>query len=370
VKATLLVVTASVALAVAVFACAGIAGGGDRRIDPADGPNPLVDSFAARLPAGSNFPSLKGATDWINSEPLTTASLRGKVVLVEFWTYTCINWRRESPYVRAWAERYKDKGFVVIGVHSPEFWFEKNADNVRRATQEIGITYPVAVDSRLGVWTAFDNEYWPALYFIDAKGRIRGRHFGEGDYARSEQLIRQLLMEAGASNLGNDLTVVTPTGTEISADPLNLGSPESYLGFARETSFGSPGGIKASVVHSYTEPQQLRLNHWALSGDWLVLEDSVVSSKAPVRVAYRFHARDVNLVMGPAMANATPRFRVLIDGKPPGDEHGVDVDQQGLGTVTEQRVYQLVRQQGEITDRLFEIEFLEPGAEAFDFTFG
>jgi thiol-disulfide isomerase/thioredoxin len=318
----------------------------------------------------ANFPSLMGATDWINSPPLTNTGLRGKVVLVEFWTYTCVNWRRESPYVRAWAQRYRDKGLVVIGVHSPEFDFEKDADNVRRATKEIGIDYPVAVDSRMGVWTAFGNEYWPALYFIDAKGRVRGRHFGEGDYDQSEQMIRALLTEAGATDLGNDLTAVEPKGAEVAGDAATLRSPESYVGSARENDFASPGGLVLYEPHSYVVPERMHLNQWALAGEWMVRHESIVSGRQPTRLVYSFHARDVNLVMGPAAPGLAPRFQVLIDGKAPGAARGADVDEAGGGAVSEPRLYQLIRQRGEIKDHLFEIDFLDPGAEAFDFTFG
>jgi thiol-disulfide isomerase/thioredoxin len=364
-------VVAAIAVA-AILGCVSFAGSAGRIR------NATADVLFASEGAGdatrpflqANFPSLMGATDWINSPPLTNAGLRGKVVLVEFWTYTCINWRRESPYVHAWANRYKDKGLVVIGVHSPEFDFEKDADNVRRATKELGIDYPVAVDSRMGVWTAFGNEYWPALYFIDAKGRIRGRHFGEGDYAESERMIQQLLAEAGATDLGGGLTAVAPKGPEVAADLTSLRSPESYLGSQRESDFASPGGLMLYEPHTYSVPTRMHLNQWALSGEWLIRHESVVAGKAPSRVAYAFHARDVNLVMGPSAPVLAPRFRVLVDGKPPGDARGTDVDEQGVGTVDGPRLYQLIRQRGEIKDHLFEIEFLDPGVEAFDFTFG
>ena len=358
--------------AAAILVCASFADSAAEIHRMADAPLLSRDGSddAIRPLLSSRFPSLAGATEWINSPPLSVKDLRGKVILVEFWTYTCINWRRESPYVRGWAERYKDKGLVVIGVHSPEFDFEKDADNVRRATKELRIDYPVAVDSRMGVWSAFDNEYWPALYFIDAKGRIRARHVGEGDYARSERLIQDLLKEAGATRVGNELTAVAPTGAEVPADAINLRSPESYIGAAGENSFVPAGGLMPRQPHGYVTPARLLLNQWALSGEWTVRRGSVLSGKAPTRVAYAFHARDVNLVMGPATPGLAPRFRVLIDGKAPGDARGSDVDQDGSGTVSEPRVYQLIRQHGDIATHLFEIEFLDPGAEAFDFTFG
>lgn len=369
-KTKMFVMAAIAAAAVSGYVSFAASAGGTERV--------AVDALLASDGSGeagrpllkSNLPPLTGATDWINSPPLTNVGLRGKVVLVEFWTYTCINWRRESPYVHAWSDRYKDKGLVVIGVHSPEFDFERDADNVRRATKELGIDYPIAVDSRMGIWSAFGNEYWPALYFIDVKGRIRGRHFGEGDYDESERLIRRLLAEAGASDLGADLTTVVPKGAEVAADLGDLRSPESYLGSGRQNGFSSPGGLMPYAPHPYTIPARMHVNQWALSGEWLVRHDSVVSGKAPARVAYAFQARDVNLVMGPSAPGLAPRFRVLIDGKAPGDARGADVDEQGAGIVGQPRVYQLIRQRGAITGHLFEIEFLDPGAEAFDFTFG
>jgi len=324
----------------------------------------------ARLVSSDAFPSLAGATDWINSAPLKPADLRGKVVLVEFWTFTCINWRRESPYVRAWSRRYGDKGLVVIGVHSPEFEFEKSSSNVRRAVKEIGIDYPVAVDSGMGVWSAFGNEYWPALYFIDATGHIRGRHFGEGDYDKSERLIRQLLAEAGRGDLGDGLTQVDTHGAELAADLRSLMSSETYLGYDRTTGFASFASLVADRPRVYATPEKLRPNQWGLEGDWVARKDAVVSNGAPASVIYRFHARDVDLVMGPSRPGAVQRFRVSVDGRPPGAAHGVDVDSDGVGTLDESRVYQLIRQQGEIIDRRFEIEFLDRGAAVYDFTFG
>jgi len=328
------------------------------------------DTTAAPLPIEGKFPPLAGATTWLNSPPLTPAGLRGKVVLVDFWTYTCINWRRTLPYVRAWAEKYKNQGLVVIGAHTPEFGFEKNLDNVRQAMREMNIDYPVALDSDYAIWRAFDNEYWPALYFIDAHGQIRHHQFGEGDYARSEMIIQQLLAEAGTGGTDKDLVAVDATGFEAAADIANLHSPETYLGTAQGVNFASPGGALSNRHHVYAAPPHLALNHWALAGDWTVGRPAGTLNAANGRIVYRFHARDLNLVLGPLTRGSSVRFRVLIDGQPAGTAHGVDVDEQGNGTVSEQRMYQLIRQPAPIVDRQFEIEFLDPGVEVFVFTFG
>ena len=323
-----------------------------------------------QLPIEGEFPSLSGATGWLNSPPLTTAGLRGKVVVVDFWTYTCINWQRTEPYVRAWAEKYKDQGLVMIGVHTPEFAFEHDVDNVRRAVKDMRVDYPVAIDSDYAVWNAFKNEYWPALYFVDAQGRIRHHQFGEGGYEQSERVIQQLLSEAGATGISRDLVTVAARGAEVAADWDNLKSSENYVGTERTEGFASPGGAVLGKSHVYTAPTRLQLNHWALAGDWTVEKPLIALNKPNGRIAYRFHARDLHLVMGPAARGTSVRFRVLIDGQPPGAAHGVDVDEQGNGTVTEQRMYQLIRQQQPIADRQFEIEFLDPGVQAFSFTFG
>lgn len=320
--------------------------------------------------ANQKLPSFGGATEWFNTKPLTPADLRGKVVLVEFWTYTCINWRRTLPYVQAWAEKYKSQGLVVIGVHTPEFSFEKNADNVRRAIDDMKIGFPVAMDNNYAIWNGFDNQYWPALYFADAKGRVRHRQFGEGNYDDSEKFIQKLLVEAGAGNVNKDLSPVNASGVEAAADLSTLGSPENYLGYERTLDFMSPEGPVADRRHQYTVPSQLRLNEWALSGLWTMGRESDVVNEANGKLVYRFHARDVNLIMGAAKPGNPLRFRVLIDGKAPGNAHGIDTDQEGYGTVTEQRMYQLIRQPAPITDREFTIEFMDPGAEVFDFTFG
>jgi thiol-disulfide isomerase/thioredoxin len=322
------------------------------------------------LPIEGEFPSLGGATGWLNSNPLTPAGLRGKVVLVQVWTYSCINWLRTLPYVRAWAVKYKDQGLVVIGVHSPEFGFEHSVDNVRRAANDMRIAYPIALDNDYAVWRAFNNRYWPALYFIDAKGLIRHHQFGEGEYDRSELIIQQLLAEAGGGDMGHELVSVDARGTEAAADWGSLKSPENYVGYARSENFASPGGTVQDQHHLYRAPDRLKLNHWALAGEWTVGKQATALNKANGRIVYRFHARDLHLVMGPAARGTSVRFRVLIDGQPPGAAHGIDVDEQGYGTVTEQRLYQLIRQPGSVADRQFEIEFLDPGVETFVFTFG
>jgi thiol-disulfide isomerase/thioredoxin len=323
-----------------------------------------------RLPVEGEMPSLGGVTEWLNSQPLTSAGLRGKVVLVDFWTYTCINWRRTLPYVRAWAEKYNDHGLVVIGVHSPEFAFEKNVDNVRWAVKDMKIDYPIAIDSDHTIWRAFNNEYWPALYFVDAKGHIRHHQFGEGEYEQSEIIVQQLLADAGIGGIGRDPVSVDPRGAEVAADWGSLKSSENYVGYDRTENFSSPGGAVRNKRHVYDVPARLELNHWALSGDWTAEKQVIVLNQANGRIAYRFHARDLHLVMGPAARGTSVRFRVLIDGRPPGAAHGTDADDQGNGTVREQRMYQLIRQSEPIADRQFEIEFLDPGVEAFSFTFG
>jgi thiol-disulfide isomerase/thioredoxin len=327
-------------------------------------------SPAVKLPIEGEFPSLGGATEWLNSPPLTAAGLRGKVVLIDVWTYTCINWLRTLPYVRAWAEKYKNQGLVVIGVHSPEFAFEKDIDNVRRAAKEMRVDYPIAVDSDHAIWRALKNEYWPALYVVDAQGRIRHHQFGEGGYDQSENTIQQLLSEAGTSGIGHDLVSVDARGAELAADWSSLKSPENYVGYERTENFASPGGSVLGKGRVYAVPVKLKLNQWALSGDWTVEKNLTVLNKPNGRIAYRFHARDLHLVMGPSTRGASVRFRVLIDGQPPTAAHGIDVDDQGNGTVTEQRLYQLIRQPKPIVDRQFEIEFLDSGVEAFAFTFG
>ena len=356
-------------LVAAMTVCAMALRTGAAQAEVRSGVQPMT--FAAtQLPIEGTLPSLAGGIEWLNTQPLTMAQLRGKVVLVEFWTYTCINWRRTLPYVRAWADKYKDHGLVVIGVHTPEFGFEKNVDNVRDAVKEIGIRFPVAIDSEYVIWGAFKNHYWPALYFVDAQGRIRHHHFGEGDYERSEVVIQRLLTEAGYSAVSRDLVSVDPSGVEAAADWANLKSPETYVGYMRSENFASTGGAMLDKRHIYEAPASLRLNEWALAGDWTVGADSAVPNAPNGRLVYRFHARDVNLIMSPPAAGTSVRFRVLIDGRPPGVAHGSDVDDQGNGTVTKPRMYQLIREPGRIADREFEIQFLEHGVAVFDFTFG
>ncbi|HEV2801689.1 MAG TPA: thioredoxin family protein [Pyrinomonadaceae bacterium] len=329
-----------------------------------------IKSALAQLPIEGEMPSLGGATGWLNSQPLAADSLRGRVVLVQFCTYTCINWLRTLPYVRAWNEKYKTQGLVLVGVHTPEFPFEKDVDNVRRALNEMRIVYPVALDNDYASWRAFKNRYWPALYFVDARGRVRHHQFGEGDYEQSERVIQRLLAEAGVGGVGQELVSVEGRGAEAAADWGSLKSPENYVGYERTENFASPGGAVPDERRVYAAPAQLSLNQWALSGDWTMGEQAVALNKAGGRIAYSFHARDLHLVMGSPAPGTSVRFRVALDGQPPVTAHGVDVDEQGNGTIAEQRLYQLIRQPKPIADRRFEIEFLDPGAEAFAFTFG
>jgi thiol-disulfide isomerase/thioredoxin len=325
---------------------------------------------ATRLPLEGELASFDGATGWLNSPPLTPAGLRGKVVLVSFWTYTCINWLRQLPYLRAWAGKYAGHGLVVVGVHTPEFGFERDVDNVRRAVADMAIEYPVAIDSDYAVWTAFDNDYWPALYFADAEGKIRHHQFGEGEYQRSEMIIQRLLAGAGSDGIARDLVSPDAPGIEAPADWASLRTPETYTGYERAENFASPGGAVPNRPHVYAAPPALRLNHWALTGAWTVAGQGATADAADARIAFRFHARDLHLVMGPAAPGTSVRYRVLLDGQPPGDAHGLDVDADGQGTLTEQRLHQLIRQSGPVTERTFEITFLDPGAQAFSFTFG
>jgi len=280
---------------------------------------------AVQLPIEGELPRAS-ATEWLNSKPLTAADLRGKVALIDFWTYSCINWRRSLPYVRAWAGKYKDRGVVVIGVHTPEFDFEKDVDNVRQAAKEMKIDYPIAIDNDHAIWRAFKNDYWPALYFVDAKGRIRHHYFGEGEYEQSERIIQQLLAEAGIAGIDPKLVSVDARGAEAAADLASLKSPENYVGYDRTQNFASPGGAELDERRVYTAPARLSRNHWALSGDWTMEKEAAVLNKANGRIAYQFHARDLHLVMGPAERGTSVRFRVLINGKPPGAAHGSDVD--------------------------------------------
>ncbi|MCC4295107.1 cytochrome c biogenesis protein DipZ [Brevundimonas aurantiaca] len=323
----------------------------------------------ANLPVEGAMPPLTGATIWINSPPLTPRQLRGKVVVVDFWTYSCINCLRALPYVRAWAEKYRDQGLVVIGVHTPEFAFEKSEANVREAVARLGVAYPVAMDNDFAVWRAFKNQYWPAHYFIDAQGRIRHHHFGEGDYDGSERVIQQLLKEAGAADVASDLVQVQAQGAEAAADMAQIASPETYVGYARAENFRSPGGFARDAVKTYG-PAALRLNDWSLTGPWRVTREHAALTAPGGRLTFRFKARDLHLVMGPGQGDAGVRFRVRIDGAAPGSDAGSDIDVEGQGRIDRQRLYQLVRQSGPVGERTFEIEFLDPGVQVFAFTFG
>jgi cytochrome c biogenesis protein CcdA/thiol-disulfide isomerase/thioredoxin len=338
---------------------------------------PAMMSRRAMVPAADTLavegklPSLNGAVEWLNSAPLTAAQLKGKVVLVDFWTYSCINCLRSLPYTKAWAEKYRDQGLVVIGVHAPEFAFERNVGNVRKAVKEQGITFPVAIDNDYAIWRAFNNQYWPAHYFIDAKGQIRHHHFGEGDYARSEQVIQQLLEEAGRKDVTS--TVVSTEaaqGVQQQSDMGQVGSPETYLGYERAENFASPEKQAANAARQYTAPARPALNQWGLAGNWLSQAEQVTLNQGTGSIVYRFHARDLHLVLGPAKNGKPVRFRVTIDGAAPGDSHGSDVAADGSGIIDSQRLYQLVRQSGAVGDRTFSIEFLDPGVQAYAFTFG
>ena len=329
-----------------------------------------LHTASALLPVEGELPSFDGATGWLNSPPLTAAGLRGKVVLASFWTYTCINWLRQLPYLRAWAGTYAGHALVVIGVHTPEFAFEHDPGNVRQAVQEMSIDYPVAIDNDYAIWRAFDNHYWPALYFADAQGRIRHHRFGEGEYRQSEMIIQRLLAEAGHDDVGQELVSVDARGIEAAADWAALRSPENYTGYERTENFASPGGVVPGEPHSYEAPVRLRLNHWALTGDWTMGAQAVTLNTAGGQIACRFQARDLHLVTGPASPGTSGRFRVLLDGQPPGADHGTDSDGQGNGTVTRQRLHQLIRQHGPVTERTFEITFLDSGVQAYAFTFG
>jgi thiol-disulfide isomerase/thioredoxin len=309
------------------------------------------------------------ANDWINSPPLTPASLLGKVVVVDFWTYTCINWMRTLPYVRAWSQKYKEK-LVVIGVHTPEFGFERNIDNVRRSVRQMGIEYPIAIDNDYSIWRAFKNQYWPALYLVDPRGRVRQHYFGEGEYDRSGVAIQRLLTEGGVAVVGAGAVSVDARGVEAPADWFNVRTPETYVGYDRTERFASPGGVQSDRRRLYSVPARLAVNQWALAGEWTIGRQATVLSSPNGRIACRFHARDLHLVMGPSQQGNPVGFRVSIDGQPPGPAHGLDVNEAGNGTVVEPRLYQLIRQPKPVVDRQFEIEFLDPGVEAFSFTFG
>jgi cytochrome c biogenesis protein CcdA/thiol-disulfide isomerase/thioredoxin len=327
-------------------------------------------SPATALPVEGRLPDLSGATMWLNSQPLSPQTLRGKVVLIDFWTYSCINCLRTLPYLRAWEQKYKDAGLVVLGVHAPEFAFEKRSSNVRKATKDLRIEFPVAVDNDFAIWRAFGNRAWPAFYFIDAQGRIRHHQFGENQYEQAEQVIQQLLAEAGQTRVPAGL--VAPRGQGIEAAPGSAPalSEETYLGYERTHNFASPGGIARDRASNYKSAASLRTNQWALAGDWTVEPERVVLHGANGRIVHRFHARDLHLVLGPSADGKPVRFKVRVDGKAPGSDHGSDIDAEGNGTIDAQRLYQLVRQASSVKERLFEIEFIDPGAQAYAFTFG
>ena len=341
------------------------------RLDPSVAkPAQAARKAGEALPVLGPAPSLAGATAWLNSPPIDMASLKGKVVLVDFWTYSCINCLRSIPYVEAWAKRYHDQGLVVIGVHTPEFAFEKQEPNVRKAIKDLGLTYPVAMDNDWTIWKAFHNNYWPAHYLIDAQGRVRDEHFGEGDYDTSEQAIRSLLAERNGAPIAGGLAQVDAAGVGEAADFKNALSPETYLGYAKAERFGSMQPMARDQTAIYAPPPKLGRNKWAYAGSWLVGAEAATSTAPGARILFRFHARDLHLVLGPAKDGKPVRFRVTIDGQPPGADHGLDVDAQGDGVIRAQRLYQLIRQRQVGADRQFEIEFLDAGAQAFAFTFG
>ncbi len=337
----------------------------------------LIRSIAHRLageqidlPIEGQLASFDGATGWLNSEPLTPEGLRGRVVLVDVWTYTCVNWLRTAPYVRAWAAKYADAGLTVIGVHTPEFGFEHDVDNVVAHARSLGVEYPIAIDSDYGVWRAFDNHFWPAVYIADGEGRIRFHHFGEGEYAMTEMVIQQLLLDGGAHDIDQQLVAVEPRGLEVAADWQTLQTPETYTGYRQASGFAQEDAARFDEPHAYAAPARLPLNYWALSGDWSVAGHAAVAITPGARIAFQFHARDLNLVMGPASKGAAIPFRVFLDGQPAVDALGSDVASDGSGTVNDQNTYQLIRQPGRVVERRFEIEFLEAGVETYCFTFG
>ena len=339
--------------------------------------HPEKPAFLTATAAGSQpaladegpLPDLGGAVAWLNSAPLSPESLRGKVVLVNFWTYSCINSLRELPYMKAWAAKYRDAGLVVIGVHAPEFGFEKERTNVENAVHELSVTYPVAIDSNHRVWDAFNNEYWPADYFIDGKGRIRYHHFGEGEYAGSERVIQELLKENGAAGLNESTASVSADGVEA-APSGDVQSPETYVGYRQAERFSSPERLAQDSQKTYSPPATPSLNQWGLSGSWNVGAESAVLQAAPGKVVFRFRARDLHMVLGPTKNGKPVRFKVMLDGAAPGDNCGVDSAPDGTGEIREPRLYQLIRQKGRVEDRTIEIEFLDPGVQAFSFTFG
>ena len=331
--------------------------------------SPIGGAAEAKDSVPRELAAFDRANGWLNSPRLTPASLAGKVVLVNFCTYTCINWLRTLPYVRAWSQKYR-QGLVVIGVHTPEFPFERNIDNVRRVLAPMRIDYPIAIDNDYAIWRAFDNQYWPAIYLVDARGRLRQHQFGEGEYGRTETAIQKLLADAGVTGVEKGIVAIDANGVEAAADWASLRSPENYLGYERTANFASRGGADSDRRRQYAAPGRLALNEWALAGEWTIGKQIVALGSPGGRIVYRFHARDLHLVMGPAQRESPVRFRVSIDGQPPGGAHGLDVDESGNGMAVEQRLYQLIRQPKPIADRQFEIEFLDTGVETFAFTFG
>jgi len=343
--------------------------------DAAAGAAAAPPTPALELPVEGRIPPLSGAVQWLNSPPLTAQGLRGKVVLLDIWTYSCINCLRTLPYVKAWASKYKDDGLVVIGVHDPEFAFERDVGNVKQAVANLGITYPVAIDNRYAIWDGLNNEYWPAHYLVDAQGRIRYHHFGEGSYDETERAIQQLLADAGHPQalqvaLGLSPQGIPLQGAQAAADEKDLQSPETYIGYDRAENFSSAGGAVHDAMADYTVPAALGLNDWGLAGDWRIGAQSARLQRPAGRIVFRFHARDLHLVLGPGADGKPVHFLIRLDGAAPGDSHGSDVAPDGSGVVTGQRLYQLVRQSGPVTDRTFEIEFLDPGVQAYSFTFG
>ncbi|WP_158901780.1 cytochrome c biogenesis protein DipZ [Burkholderia sp. L27(2015)] len=332
--------------------------------------DPISTSTQAPLPVEGKIPSLAGAVEWLNSPPLSADSLHGKVVIVNFWTYSCINCLRTLPYVKAWAKKYQDQGLVVVGVHAPEFAFERNVANVKRATHDLNVDYPVAIDNDYAIWRAFGNQYWPAFYVVDAQGRIRYHQFGEGEYAKSEQVIQQLLREAGHPNVPSTTINAKATGTQVAPDQADMLSDETYVGYAKSEGFASPEKVLPDETRTYTAPASSSLNNWSLDGPWKIGAEQAQLAGASGKIVYRFHARDLHLVLGPAPDGKPIRFRVSIDGAAPGSSHGTDVAADGSGTIDGVRLYQLVRQTGPVRDRTFTIEFLDPGATAYAFTFG
>lgn len=365
-----LVMACAVGLAALVLSTGAIRLERFHTMNTADAAGGAARAVRSSLGDEGAMPELDGATGWLNSMPLNRKSLRGKVVLVNFWTFTCINSIRPFPYLRSWIENYKGSGFVLIGAHTPEFSFEYEPANVETAARSLNVAFPVAVDSKYGIWKAFNNQAWPAQYLIDAKGRIRYHHFGEGDYEEIENAIRELLKENGATNLAAGATPVSGSGIEAAPDWPNERSPETYIGYRQAQNFASPEKVRRDSVQFYSAPARPSLNQWGLSGSWNVNAEAAVLQTAPGKIVFRFHSRDLNFVLAPAKDGKPVRFRVTVDGAVPGENHGVDTAPDGSGQVHEPRLYQLIRQKGPITDRTFEIEFLDSGVQALDFTFG